>query len=221
MKNIFEKRAFVRAVIIASLTLVLWLPLQADTQEDSVKNKPDGSWVAVSGKIVAHTPSAFTLDYGEGMITVETDNWNNRPKGWGVTEGDRVTVYGKVDDDFYHKRTIEAGSIYVEDLNTMVDAGTPLDDEGAPPPGYTYFNVPVDHDFQVAGTVSSVSDRKFTIDTGKRKITVDTRQLGYNPMDEVGFQIIDKGDFVAVSGDLDTAVFNGPEMVAETIVSYN
>lgn len=221
MKSTSGKRAFVRAIIIASLTAVLWLPLQADTQEKSVRNKPDGSWVAVSGVIVAHTPSAFTLDYGEGMITVETDNWNDRPQGWGVTEGDRVTVYGEVDDDFYQKRTIEAGSIYVEDLNTMVDAGTPSDDEDAPPVGYTYFNVPVDHDFQVAGTVSSVSGRKFAIDTGKRKITVDTSRLGYNPMDEVGFQVIEKGDFVAVSGDLDTAVFNGPEIVAETVVSYD
>jgi len=47
-------------------------------------------------------------------------------------------------------------------------------------------DMPADHDFQVAGTVTSISGLEFTIDTGDRKVLVDTLQMGYNLLDDVG-----------------------------------
>src|SRR5690606_15961156 len=166
---------------IATMVTAIAIPLQVQAQTD-IESKPDESWVSLSGKVVAHTPSEFTLDYGEGTIRVETDDWDNLGDGWRINEGDRVTVYGRVDDGFYQEKKIEAGSVYVEDLNTLVTAPSSDDEEEVMPVTHTYFSVPTDYDLQIAGTVSSVSGREFTIDTGKRKVTIDTLKMGYNPL---------------------------------------
>ena len=206
------------AFALGIATTTLTLPLHA---QETVKGKPDGSWVSLSGQVVSHTPSAFSLDYGQGFITVETDDWDNIGDGWAISEGDEVTVYGRIDDGFYQNKKIEAGSIFIEDLNTLVSAPSSADEEDMAPISYTYFSVPAVYNLQLAGTVTSVSGREFTIDAGKRKVTVDTMQMGYNPLDDVGIQKIDKGDFVSVSGELDINYLDKAEISAETIVSYN
>ncbi|WP_417706763.1 DUF5666 domain-containing protein [Rheinheimera aquimaris] len=198
------------------LNTAIALPLQAK----DIQSKPVGSWVSLSGQVWSHTPKSFTLDYGEGTILVETDDWDKLGDGWALNEGDHVTVYGRIDDGFYQTRRIEAGSIYIKDINTMVTAPSAADEE-IMPNSYTYFSVPAEYGLQVAGTVTSVSGRSFTIDTGSRKVTVDTMALGYNPLDEVGIQRIEKGDFVTVSGDLDIGMFDKSEIEARTIISYN
>jgi len=166
-------------------------------------------------------PEAFTLDYGEGTITVETDDWDSIGDAWTIAEGDSVTVYGRVDDGLYQNRRIEAGSVYIEDLDTMVTAPSAADEEEVLPVTYTYLSVPADYDYQVAGTVTSISGREFTIDTGDRKISVDTMQMAYNPLDDDGVVQIGEGDFVSVSGDLDLNVFDENEISAEAIINYN
>lgn len=215
MNFTLKNSTLIKALGAAGLATVLALPVQAD---NTLKNKSDGSWVSLSGKVVSHTPKAFTLDYGEGTIKVETDDWDNIGDGWAINEGDNVTVYGKVDNGFYHSKKIEAGSVYVEDLNTLVTAPSAADEEKIV--SYTYFTVPATHDLQVAGTVTSVSDRMFTLDTGERKVEVDTIELGYNPMDNIGYPKIEKGDFVSVSGELDTNLFTKNEITAQNIIKY-
>jgi len=68
------------------------------------------------------------------------------------------------------------------------------------------------------GTVTSTSGRKFTIDTGLRKVTVDTETLIYNPLDKVGYTRISKGDFVKVSGTIDETFFGKKELKASYVV---
>ncbi|NMT65124.1 NirD/YgiW/YdeI family stress tolerance protein [Marinobacter orientalis] len=205
---------------ISAIGAAAAITLPAPVAAQDVEEKPDGSWVSLSGKVASHTPEAFTLDYGEGTITVETDDWDTIGDGWAISEGDKVTVYGRVDDGLYQDRKIEAGSVYIEDLNTMVTAPSPADEEDPLPLNYTYLSVPADYDIQVVGTVTSVSGREFTIDTGERQVSVDTLQMGFNPLDDVGFVQVEEGDFVSVSGDLDMSVFDETEISAETIVKY-
>lgn len=218
MKFMPKSRNFFQAVAVFGAASAITVSASAATQ---VENKPDGSWISVSGQVASHTPNAFTLDYGEGVITVETDDWDSIGDAWSISEGDEVTVYGRVDDGLYQNRRIEAGSVFVKDLDTMVTAPSPADEEDALPVTHTYLTVPADYDLQVVGTVTSVMDREFTIDTGKRKVSVDTMQLGYNPLDDSGVVQIEEGDFVSVSGDLDLGVFDENEISAETIVSFN
>lgn len=213
-----ENRSVLQVASLVGAASAIALSAPATAQ---VTDKPDGSWISLSGQVAAHTPSAFTLDYGEGTITVETDDWDSIGDAWAINEGDNVTVFGRVDDGLYQNRRIEAGSVYVEDLDTMITAPSPVDEEDTLPVTYTYLSVPADYDLQVVGTVTSVTGREFTIDTGDRKVSVDTMQMGYNPLDDVGTVQIEEGDFVSVSGDLDLSVFDEAEISAETIISYN
>ncbi|MGM0425831.1 MAG: hypothetical protein ACQEQ7_01185 [Thermodesulfobacteriota bacterium] len=67
---------------------------------------------------------SFTLDYGEGTVLVEMDDWDWYDEEGTVLEGDKVTVYGKIDDDLYEATSIEASSVYVENLGTYFYASS-------------------------------------------------------------------------------------------------
>ncbi len=199
---------FFRMISIVLLTAVLTVSAAAE----SPYVKPDGSYITITGTVVATSDNAFELDYGQGIVLVEMDDWDWYEEGQALIVGDEVTVYGVVDDDLYETTSIEAGSVYVQDLNTYFYAST-ADEESIP-----MYNRG-DHGLQLTGEVSKVDGREFYIDTGKRRIKVDTRLMSYNPMDDKGYQRVDKGDWVTVAGDIDYDLFNKRELKAETIIT--
>jgi hypothetical protein len=75
----------------------------------------------------AVTPTAFTLDYGHGQIDVELDDVD---RAFAICGGDRVTVHGRIDDDFFSAARIEARSVYVERPQTHFFASD-VDEEGS------------------------------------------------------------------------------------------
>ncbi len=66
----------------------------------------------------------FRLDYGEGLIAVEMDDWDWYDEANPIKPGDRVNVYGRIDADLHQKRTIEADSVCVFDRNTYAMRAT-------------------------------------------------------------------------------------------------
>ena len=183
---------------------------------DNPYARPDGTWVSLSGTAVETGPDGFLLDYGQGQILVEMDDWNwYDHEGQGLIDGDEVRVFGEVDDDFAQLTTIEASSVYVRGLGSYFYAN-PADEEA-----FRY----IDNDpivvgtIEFIGTVSSVDGRTFTLDTGPQEITVDTNGLPYNPMDDLGFQKIEEGDLVSVSGTIDEDLIDDGELVADLIVT--
>ena len=174
------------------------------------------SWISVTGIVASTTDSAFRLDYGPGLITVEMDDWDWYKEGRSLLHGDRVTVVGRVDNDFYQKTpTLEASSVYVEDLNTYFYASN-ADEEGvvlSTPWFTTHMNF--------MGTVTTVDGREFTLNTGTGQMKVDTSQMPYNPLDGEGYQRIKKGDRVMVSGDLDYDVVEKKEIMADRIITLS
>lgn len=180
--------------------------------------RPDGSWIGLNGTVVESSADGFILDYGEGIVTVEMDDWDWYGDAYPILDGDHVKVNGRVDDDLYETTSIEASSVYVKDLNTYFYAND-ADEETLFSPGMT--TVYIDNDLRLTGTVAKVDGRKFTIDTGSREVKVNTSQMLYNPMDDKGFQQINKGDFVSVTGDLDIDLFEKNEMMAESITSLH
>lgn len=48
---------------------------------------------------------------------------------------------------------------------------------------------------------------------------IDTSGMTYNPMDDLGFQKIEKGDYVSVSGDMDYDFWEKKELMADTIIT--
>lgn len=199
------------------MTTLLAAPALLNAQE-SPYLKPDGSWISLSGTVAETTDDSFILDYGRGAVEVEMDGWDWYDENNTIIENDRVTVYGEVDDDTFETTTIHADSIYVENLGTYFYA------ESADEDTYQVIDMSpttpiVVGDMTVTGTITDIDGREFTLDSGIQRINVDTAGLPYNPMDDKGFQQLDMGDAVTVSGHMDRDVFAQRELVAESIVT--
>ena len=181
---------------------------------------PDQSAVVLSGMAVETTPSSFVMDYGQGLITVEVDDWKwVEEEARGLIEGDEVTVYGRIDEKFSEARTIEATSLYVESLGTYFTAA-PADEDDLSVIPTLVFNVEAGMD--VTGKVTTVSpaDKTFGIDSGDRRITVNAAKLNYDLLDDQGFQQVDKGDLVAVNGRMQGDFLESRELVADSVVTF-
>jgi uncharacterized protein YdeI (BOF family) len=177
--------------------------------------KPDNTWISIDGTVEAVSPDEFTLDYGEGIITVEMDDGDRDADAYKLAKGDFVRVSGLIDDDFYELRTIEASSVYVEDLGTYFYASA-VDEEDT----FITYTMPVTvSETVLQGTITDVDDDEFTIDTGARSMRVEVEEMPYNPLDDEGYQRIELGDRVSVTGEIDDDLFEGRELVADSVVT--
>lgn len=186
--------------------------------QENPKAMPDDTWISLSGTVTSATADAFVLDYGDGTITVEMDDWDDFGDAWPLVSGDGVTIYGEVDEHLYTEDTIEAASVYVEDLNSFFYASAADEEElGA------WALDPYDEigDVTYVGTVESVdmATDTFTIDTGEQELTVETDALLYDPLDDEGFQKVEVGDVVSVDGVVDEDFFTNNDLVADSIVT--
>jgi len=178
--------------------------------------KPNNSWISLSGVVTRVNPDTFVLDYGDGSIVVEMDDWDADADAYKVVKGDRVTVNGFIDDDFFEARTIEAGSVYVEGLNTYFYASS-ADEEDA---FVTIDPVSVGN-ITVQGVVTDVGGDEFMLDHGIRQIQIEVDEMVYDPLDDEGFQRIEVGDRVSVTGELDDDFLEGRVVEADTIVTLS
>ena len=184
-------------------------------------SKSDDTWVSISGEVESVTPDAFVLDFGEGMITVEMDDGDRDADGYKLIAGDHVTVTGKIDDDLFETRTIEASSVYVENIGTRFHA-SPIDEEDgifAMPAPVVVSTPVVLSEIVVQGTVSNVGLDQFSIDTGLREITVEIDELGYNPLDDEGYQQLAEGDVVSVTGTIEPDFMQGRIVMANSVIT--
>ncbi len=131
-----------------------------------------------------------------------------------------MTVYGAVDDEIYEAATIEASSVYVENLNTYFYASAA--DEEAFDAFYLMSPVEVGS-MTLVGTVEKVMPAQgaFVVDSDLREMTVDVDPLLYDPLDDQGFQQIEVGDRVSVTGVVDYEVLDGHELEATQVVTLD
>lgn len=192
----------------------------SDSAKDNPYTQPDGTWVSLSGKAIETEADTFKLDYGDGVITVEMDDWSWYEDPGEILEGDKVTVYGEVDDAFYDKARIEAASVYVESLGTYFYGPSSTDEEGVGDENdYWLSGEPIDSGgIDIRGTVSSVSEEAFTIDQGASKLTVETGDLDYDPLDDQGYVRINTGDYVSVSGEMDDDFLESRMLEAQSVL---
>ena len=179
---------------------------------------PNNSWISVSGTVNAVGPDWFTLDFTDSLITVEMDDGDRDADAYVLVPGDTVTVHGRIDDDMFETRTIEAGRVYVEKLDTwFFSSSVDEEDFGL----LTVGTAVIQPMMVVQGKVTEVDGREFTIDAGPRTIRVDTGEMAYNPMDDEGYQKIEVGDVVSVSGEVDYDFFEGRELMANMIITIS
>lgn len=55
--------------------------------------KPDDSWISISGTAIAADEDSFVLDYGENTVLVEMDDWDWYGDNYGMLEGDWFTTH--------------------------------------------------------------------------------------------------------------------------------
>ncbi|WP_404364387.1 hypothetical protein [Marinobacter sp.] len=179
---------------------------------------PDDSWISLNGTVVSVSEKSFTLDYGHNTVKVQMDGWEWFQASREALHGARVTVYGEIDADAFKKSTIEASSLYVESMGTYFYQATVAGEKGLEAIDLAPRTPVAVGDTVVTGTVTSVDNREFTINRGASKITVDTSQMLYNPLDDQGFQQIDEGEQVTVTGEMAGDVFETRELVPDSIV---
>jgi len=206
------------AIVALSAVVLLATPTRAQDPHAAA----DDSWISLTGTVAETDRESFRLDYGEGLITVEMDDGDWYGEAAGVLQGDRVTVSGRIDDDFLEQRTIEASSVYVKGLSRYYYASD-ADEEGALVSHPVQF--PVDPGvgdagwLTVTGTVEAIDGREFTLGRDTAVLRVDTIAMPYNPLDDVGPQQIVVGDRVSVSGRLDLDLFESTELLATSVIS--
>ncbi|MTW21077.1 NirD/YgiW/YdeI family stress tolerance protein [Allochromatium palmeri] len=177
--------------------------------------QPDETWISLGGVVESVERDHFTLNYGDGNVIVEMDDGDRDADAYKLLPGDKVNVVGKVDDDLFETTTIEAGSVYLEKLGTTFFSSAADEEDTA----IITTTVPiVIAQTWVSGQVTSIGDDEFTVDTGKRKLTVSTDQLGFDPLDDEGYLKVRKGDRVNVTGTVDDQFFGGPELLARSLI---
>lgn len=187
----------------------------ADLETPVVATAEDDAWVSFTGTVVnTDEDGSFTVDYGPGAIEVEMDDWEWYPMASYLLANDEVVVYGKIDEGFFEKRTVDGHSVYVADLNTQFFT------DGAGTGSFPIFTA-IDHDprIEMRGTITYVSGDRFMLDTGKGVVEVATDAMPYNPLDDEGYQRLSLGDEVVVVGQLTRGLFEGKELMAVAIVT--
>jgi len=177
---------------------------------------PENSWVDLTGTVTSTTDTAFNLDYGSGIVTVEMDHWVNYGEAFPIGDGDQVTVYGEVDNEIYENAELEAASVYVDDLNSYFYASAAAKEEL----GHWAADAEAEAgDLTYIGEVETVNPATdtFTLETGLAEVTVDTSGMRYDPLDDEGFQKIEVGDRVSVKGVADAGFFDANELSAENV----
>jgi uncharacterized protein YdeI (BOF family) len=219
MRSILKRAVGLTAFVVA-IAFLASLSNRARADEPNPYAMADNTWISISGSVDVVHPNSFVLDYGDGMVTVEMDDGDRDADAYKLMPGDKVTVTGTIDDDFFETTSIEAGSVYVENIGTTFYA-SPLNDESYT--GVDPVMVPPIHVSRtvVRGTVSQVNDHEFVLDTGPRILRVDVGDMGFDPLDDEGYLKIDVGDRVKVIGQIDTGLFMNRELDADTVVELH
>lgn len=187
----------------------------------SPKQQPDDSWVSVSGIIQSATEDAFVLGYDDRQILIEMDKESRFSEADWLEEGNRVDVYGQMDDDFFERPSIEAYSVYGYDTGSYYFSSEADDDMEAtmvtylltPPASFKEGDT-----VTVSGQVTAMESGEFMLSTAAGSIEVDVSGLSDNPLDAEGTRHIRAGDYVAVTGPVDDGLFSAKEINADAVV---
>lgn len=186
----------------------------------------DEALVSLTGTVVSTSDERLVLDYGDELITVEMDDFDTLDDALFIDTGDRVTVDGRIDDGFYESRTIEASRVFSSDRATTYYASA-ADEEGDAL-AHVAFQQPVDPQsypegtwMSVSGRVEQINGRQFSLDVGPNAVKIDTQDMAYNPLDDVGYQEVDVGDSVTVVGEINEELFEKRELSAERLYTVS
>ena len=222
MQKLFEKSnaisiRFITFLSVAALFVMAASTVAAGTDQPDPYAKTNEAWITLNGTVGTVAADTFTLDYGEGVIMVEMDDGDRDADAYKLLKGDKVTVTGKIDADLFESTTIEAASVYVENMGTTFFASSTDEEDAA----VIVAEVTVPFSISrvtIQGQVAEVNGDDFIIDTGDSQIRVDVSSMPYDPLDDEGYPRIDVGDHVKVVGVPDIDLFEGREIEAQSLI---
>ncbi len=193
-----------------------------DHDKTDMKKAGEGEWISLTGSVKSVSPEQFTMSYGAGEVVVEMDDYDWYDENF-VLSGDKVTVTGVMDSDFFEKKKIEASTVYLPKLKEYYYASAADEEDG-------YYSYPVlsydwgadtqDDDWVAfTGTVQSIDGEELTLDTGFRDLAVDTGGITGGLLTDAGDSFVDVGDRVSVSGEMDDADFFDAREIEATSVT--
>jgi uncharacterized protein YdeI (BOF family) len=223
MKTLVRKALTGISRIVAGILFVVASAGLSVARADEAPNPyalADSTWITISGTVDSVERDRFILDYGDGVVIVEMDDGDRDADAYKLLTGDEVTVAGRIDDDFLETTTIEASSVYIDSIGTTFFASA-VDDETSERLAAAVA-IPVQFSrAEIQGTVMRVSDHEFTVDAGSTDVIVDVSDMVYDPLDDEGYLKVEAGDRVKVAGDIDSDLFTGYEIDADSIVKLN
>lgn len=186
-------------------------------------DKTNGELITISGQVNHVQAKTFQLNTGTNKVLVEMDDYDNWvADGFKLANGDNVIVTGRVDQDLFEKKKIEAGTVYVKNLRTTFYANSADEEDAYVPSTPSYFpSLSEGAHVDLQGKITNVNGREFVVDTGLRKVVVDTKDMIFNPLDNKGFTKLQVGDRVRVSGDVQDDFFNMKEISASAITELS
>lgn len=203
-------------VFFLALTLLGVSACQSNEALEAYKSSDNGEYISLNGKITDVQANGFNMDVDGENILVEMDDFDSFKEGYQLKVKDQVMVFGMVDKDFLEKRSLEASTVYVKNLNTHFFASSA--DEEDFQSYTTYYISPNDNmNVLVRGRVLSIADDMITLSTGVDKIRVSTKSMFFNPIDTRNYMDIAKNDYIEVSGMITPSYLEKKDIEAFTI----
>lgn len=193
--------------------------LPETTQQSTQKNPAilnEAESVHLSGTVKEITDNQFTMNYGNGEITVDMTDYTWFDQGF-IKAGDKVRVNGEVSEGFFTDKMVVATSIFLPERGAYYTNGEDRT-------GFVNNSGLATGDEWVTftGEVTEIREDEIALNIGNTSITVDTSDVPENSADGQAYQKIKTGDRVSVAGEMDAAgLFTDRELVASSIVVMN
>jgi uncharacterized protein YdeI (BOF family) len=177
-------------------------------------------YVTISGTVSKILDSdRFVLDYGNGVTQVDCDDALHellKKSDRKIKTGDKVTVSGKIDNEWFTKREILVSSIlYIADDYILLYK-IPVANTGAVIPAVVGVAKPslfLDNQVALTGIVSKTNDNgSFTMLYKDGTIRVDDSGIKIPDDNRIA-----SGDVVTVYGKIDNSFFQSQSITAETV----
>jgi len=188
-------------------------------RQTSPQNMRDSSWATFSGEITKIDDNFFTMDYGDGNVTVSVGDMEFNKDAYSFGEGSNVTVTGKIDKTFFDQAMLNASTIYVASLNTTLFSSA-MDT----PDRIAYENSKLsplgDDTVTLIGWVEDINAlmNRISIDIGEQTVEVNLEMLGYDPLSDEGAVKLDVGNRVKVTTTIEEAILKDYKFDAKTLV---
>ncbi|MAZ47394.1 MAG: hypothetical protein CME65_02455 [Halobacteriovoraceae bacterium] len=200
--------------------IALFLCLGLSTAFSST-NYRDGETISLKGEVVETGPDYLVVEglNPDGALQrhiIEMDDWSSDSKVFLRLKGEKVLVYGRVDNDALEKLTVEASRVYVPRLQKAFEAN-PVDEEFNVGP-FGHVNLIPDFPDKTqkifVGKVLSVGTEEALVETEEGKLIVDFNNI------DASEDAFARGDRLRITGYLNENIFTYDEIDAQAVVKY-